>query len=60
MPAQDFSVNLLQSAARQFAVMETRDLIWSDSNHPVCEERSLQRLGERRTWTNGVTLPRAR
>ena len=61
MPAQDFSVNLLQSAATQFAVMETRDLIWSDWNHPVCMERSLQRLGECPIWTeNGVTRPRAR
>lgn len=61
MLTQDFSVNLLQSAATQLAVMETRDLIWSDWDHPVRVERSLQRLGKCPTWTeNGVTLPGAR
>ena len=61
MPTQDFSVNLLQSAAAQLAVMETRDLMWSDWDHPVRVERSLQRLGKCPAWTeHGVTLPGAR
>ena len=61
MPTQDFSINLLQSAAAQLAVMETRDLMWSDWDHPVRVERSLQRLGKCPAWTeHGVTLPGAR
>jgi mannose-1-phosphate guanylyltransferase len=61
MSAQDFSTHLLQSNPSQLVVMETRDLIWSDWDHPARVEKSLQRIGKCPAWTeNIVTLTDAR
>lgn len=54
MPTQDFSSNLLQSAPAHLAVMEMRDVIWSDWNDPACVERSLQRIGKCPADGNGI------
>jgi hypothetical protein len=61
MSAQDFSTHLLPSNPSQLVVMETRDLIWSDWDHPARVEKSLQRIGKCPAWTgNIVTLTDAR
>jgi hypothetical protein len=52
---------LLPSNPSQLVVMETRDLIWSDWDHPARVEKSLQRIGKCPAWTgNIVTLTDAR
>jgi mannose-1-phosphate guanylyltransferase len=54
MPTQNFSAHLLHSASTHFAVMEVRDLMWSDWNHPVRVQRSLQHIGKCPAWEDGV------
>jgi mannose-1-phosphate guanylyltransferase len=61
MSAQGFSTHLLQSNPVEWAVMEMRDAMWSDWDHPARVEKSLQRIGKCPVWAeNIVTLTDAR
>jgi mannose-1-phosphate guanylyltransferase len=61
MSAQGFSPRSLQSNPVEWAVMEMRDAMWSDWDHPARVEKSLQRIGVCPAWAeNIVTLTDAR
>jgi hypothetical protein len=61
MSAQGFFPHLLQSNPVEWAVMEMRDAMWSDWDHPARVEKSLQRIGKCPVWAeNIVTLTDAR
>lgn len=49
MPCRNFSSHLLQCAPKQLAVMEMRDVLWSDWGHPKRITDILDKIGKQ--WT---------
>jgi mannose-1-phosphate guanylyltransferase len=46
MPSQNFSTHLLQCAPDRLAVMEMRDILWSDWGHPRRITDTLDKIGK--------------
>jgi hypothetical protein len=46
MPRRNFSSHLLQCAPERLAVMEMKDVLWSDWGNPERIADSLDRIGE--------------
>jgi mannose-1-phosphate guanylyltransferase len=47
MPRRNFSSHLLQRTPEQLAVMEMRDVLWSDWGHPERIVQTLEKIGTR-------------
>ena len=46
LPCQNFSSHLLQCAPGRLAVMEMRDILWSDWGHPGRIADTLDKIGK--------------
>ena len=46
MPRRNFSSHVLQCAPERLAVMEMRDVVWSDWGNPARIADTLDRIGE--------------
>jgi mannose-1-phosphate guanylyltransferase len=61
MPQRNFSSDLLQRARNEVAVIELRDVVWSDWGRAERIEETLARVGRRPAWEHRApaTLPLA-
>jgi mannose-1-phosphate guanylyltransferase len=57
MPQRNFSSDLLQRARTEVAVMELRDVLWSDWGRAERIQETLARVGRRPAWEREVAVP---
>lgn len=53
MPRRNFSSDLLQCVPGQLAVMEMRDILWSDWGHPARIADTLENIGKQPVFAEG-------
>jgi hypothetical protein len=55
MPSRNFSEHLLQVVPKHVAVMELRDVLWSDWGHPERISKTLRQIGREPAFSRAHT-----